>query len=129
MGKFMYLRLEYVTRDNPGDKDPRHHEIFGEGLWAVITNEGTTPRPPSSLGGANSRWTNSPLGVFQLSGFDGIECIETDDLTAELLRRMTVEELMKHLSYKIPTERLVELLRGRAGLPEVPEQRDQRRAW
>jgi hypothetical protein len=102
----MYLRLEYKTREEGGNR------IFSEGLYATVTNDGAVPRH-RSLGTSSSRMSNSPLGVFQLAGFDGIEAISEDDLIEELLRRTGVDQLMSRLRWKIPEEMLMTMLRER----------------
>jgi hypothetical protein len=103
---FMYLKLEYKTSEEAGDM------IFGEGLWATISTNGDL----RSLGGENSRMSNNPVGVFQLSGFDGLENISDDDLVKELLRRMGPEKLMERMGWQLDAEQLMIMLAARTGV-------------
>lgn len=94
---FLYLTLEYKTREESGNR------IFGEGLWATVRSDGHMPR---SIGESNSRWCNSPLAVFQLAGFSGIDVLDDDQLMEELLRRMTPAQIVEHLKHEFTAEQL-----------------------
>jgi hypothetical protein len=103
---FMYLELSYVE-DAEG--------ILDNGVHAVVKNDGAF----NWLGSQNSRCSDTPFAVYQISGFDGLECIDDDSLWAELesrqprygtlagrfLREATTGELLSELAHRIPEER------------------------
>ena len=82
------------------------------GIRAEVRTHGQTPAP-SSIGGPNTRYSSSPFAVFQIAEFTGLECINTDDLLTELRSRLTAEEIMRRLSYTIPTDTLLAMLKER----------------
>lgn len=93
---FMYLHLR-------ADKERQIH--------ATVKSQGEMKT--HHLGTENSRWSSSPFAVFQLESFDGIECIDTDELVAELRRRMTPKQLMQRIEFQFTSEELLEMVAKR----------------
>jgi hypothetical protein len=58
----------------------------------------------SSLGGPNSKTSHQPFAVFEIEKFSGLQAIDADDLLAELLRRMTPEQLAERAGRNIAVE-------------------------
>lgn len=99
---FMYLHLRY-GKDANGMFD---------GVYAKIEAQGKLKF--ESLGTQTSRWSNRPLAVFQIMGFDGLENIETNGLLEELYRRFdTPVELAERIKHRFTTAELFEILQAR----------------
>ena len=92
---FMYLHLLRTER-------------FG--LVAKLTNDGLT-----SLGSTSSRYSYSPIGVFQIDSFEGLECVADDDLLAECRQRFSREDLLRELAPDMDFDELVNALKRKAG--------------
>lgn len=67
----------------------------------------------SSLGGPSSQMSDHPFAVFKISEFSGIDCIETDDLYSELIRRCGNSYLLNRLEIDLTNEELVRMLTER----------------
>jgi hypothetical protein len=106
-GGFMYLKLEYRTREESG-----RQSISDEGLWAAVSSDGDIPH---SVGGPHSKHRNSPLAVFQLAGFDGLGAITDSELISELTRRMKPPEFLARMGWEFEVEDLMLLLAARNG--------------
>lgn len=94
---FMYLHL---TADDGG-------------VRAEVKNEGELRF--RTLGTVNSRFSQGPFAVFQISSFSGLNCIESDDLYEELLRRRGKQYLMNRLEIHLTNEELIRMVTERMG--------------
>jgi hypothetical protein len=84
-----------------------HIHAKADKLTATVTDHGP------SLGGPNSRNSSSPVAVFQIESFSGLENISDDDLIQEILTRFTVAQLMHRLDWKLSNGTLLEMIRER----------------
>ncbi len=96
---FMYIHL---------GKDDRSGEII-----AVVKTHGDLSQASPSVGAENTRLSRSPFAVFQVDKFVGLENIDTDELVAELQRRMTAAQLMQRIEFQFTSKELLDMVAER----------------
>jgi hypothetical protein len=69
----------------------------------------------SSLGTSSSQRTDHPFAVFKIAQFTGIDCIDTDDLYEELLRRYGSEGLLERMQRDLSNEDVATMVKERLG--------------
>jgi len=94
---FMYLALDV---DDQG------------GIHASVKNEGSFKW--ATLGGPNSRISHAPFAVFQIAGFDGIDCLTDEELISELTNRLPTRELFHRMRIELSLDDLLVLIKDRA---------------
>lgn len=80
-------------------------------LVASIKNDGKFA--PRSLGTESSQLTHSPVAVFRIEGFDGIDCISDDELIFELHKRFTVTKLLDRMNVYLTDDELMAIMTER----------------
>jgi hypothetical protein len=70
-----------------------------------------------TLGTDSARLSNGPSAVFQIDGFDGIKCINDDDVIEEIKRRFSNQglDLMHKIGIYLTDEELIDMIRERMG--------------
>lgn len=84
-------------------------------LVASVKNQGDLRY--HSLGTENSRLTHAPVGVFQIERFDGLGCIDDEDLLDELIKRLGSEEVVRRLGTQMDDDFLLRLVARRMKRP------------
>jgi len=81
------------------------------GIVAKVTKSGVM-----SLGSENSRFShNTPIGVFQLDHFEGLECISDSDIMNEARRRFSRQDLVRNLTGDMTFDELIDALKRHVG--------------
>lgn len=80
-------------------------------LVASIKNDGRFA--PRSLGTGSSQLTHSPVAVFRIEGFDGIQCVSDDELIWELQRRFSTTGLIEKMEAHLTNEELMAIMAER----------------
>lgn len=104
--EFMYLELSYVEREDS-------ERIFDNGVHVTVKNDGSC----HSLGSGNARVDSNPFAVYKIAHFDGLECIDYDDLVAELRSRNRYISLEQDALRAVSTEDLLAELSDRVNRP------------